>query len=184
MKAKLRSEKLLERLKHHPAEKEQKDAQILRKLLNLPEFQHARTVLLYLPIHGEVDLSGLFEDKNNRLNKKFILPRIKDEETLHLYYVSDLNDVEVGHYKILEPKTHLKQAKPEEIDLAIVPGVVFAKNGHRIGYGKGFYDRLLKKIKAQKIGVAYDFQIVENIAGEIHDTPMDLIITEQKTIKL
>ena len=184
VKAKLRSEKLLERLNHHPTEKKKKDEQILQKLLMLPEFQHARTVLLYLPIHGEVDLRELFARKNHKLNKKFILPRVKDEKTLHLYHVSNLDEVEVGRYKIMEPKTHLKQANPEEIDLAIVPGIVFAENGHRIGYGKGFYDRLLKKINTPKIGVAYHFQIVENIPGEVHDTPMDMIITEQKTIQL
>lgn len=184
MKAKLRSEKLLERLNHHPSEKKIKDEQILRKLLKLPEFQKAKTVLLYLPIHGEVDLSELFSEKTRKLNKKFILPRVKDEKTLHLYYVSHLDEVEVGRYKILEPKVHLKQAYPKEIDLAVIPGIVFAENGHRIGYGKGFYDRLLKHIQAPKIGVAYHFQIIENIPGEVHDTPMDIIITEQKTIKL
>jgi 5-formyltetrahydrofolate cyclo-ligase len=178
----------MERLQHQAEEKEQKDKKILTTLKRMSVFQHAHNILLYLPIHGEVDVSKLFQPQTHGelapLNKKFILPRVKDETTLHLYYVNSLDEVEVGHYKIMEPKKSLKKALPKDIDLAIIPGVVFAANGHRIGYGKGFYDRLLKKLTCPKVGVAYDFQIVENIAGESHDTPMDMIITESKTYKI
>lgn len=178
----------MERLQHQTEEKEQKDKKILATLKRMSVFQHAHNILLYLPIHGEVDLSKLFQPQTHGelapMNKKFILPKVKDETTLHLYYVQSLDEVELGRYKILEPKIHLKQALPKDIDLAIIPGVAFAANGHRIGYGKGFYDRLLKKLTCPKVGVAYDFQIVENIAGELHDTPMDMIITESKTYKI
>jgi 5-formyltetrahydrofolate cyclo-ligase len=181
MKAKLRSQKLLERLNHRISEKSAKDKKIIGKLAGLPEIKKARRILFYLPIHGEVDLEPLF---GKLKNKKFILPRVKDEKTLHLYYIENLDEVEKGSFSIREPKLHLKRAKPADVEIVLVPGVVFAKNGHRIGYGKGFYDRLLKKTKAVKIGIAYEFQIVENIAGEPHDTPMDMIVTENKIIRI
>lgn len=188
MKHFLRQKKLIERLQHQAEEKERKDKKILTRLKQMSVFQHAHNILFYLPIHGEVDLSELFQPQTHGelapMNKKFILPKVKGETTLNLYYVNSLNDVEVGHYNIMEPKKSLEKALPKDIDLAIIPGVVFAKNGHRIGYGKGFYDRLLKKVTCPKVGVAYDFQIVENIAGELHDTPMDMIITESKTYKI
>lgn len=188
VKQKLRSEKLLQRLNQHPAEKQGKDEAILKSIAKTNIFKKAANILLYLPIHGEVDLSRLFQPQTHGelapMNKKFILPKVKGETTLNLYYVNSLNDVEVGRYNIMEPKKSLRKALPKDIDLAIIPGVVFAKNGHRIGYGKGFYDRLLKKVTCPKVGVAYDFQIVENIAGELHDTPMDMIITESKTYKI
>jgi 5-formyltetrahydrofolate cyclo-ligase len=188
VKQKLRSEKLLQRLNQHPVEKSGKDEAILKSIVKLPVFKEAQNVLIYLPIHGEVDLSNLFKPQTHGelapMNKKFILPKVKGETTLHLYYVKNLNEVEIGRYNIMEPNKNLQQADPKDIDLAIIPGVVFAKNGHRIGYGKGFYDRLLKKVTCPKVGVAYDFQIVENIAGELHDTPMDMIITESKTYKI
>jgi 5-formyltetrahydrofolate cyclo-ligase len=181
MKVKLRSQKLLERINHRKSEKSAKDKKIIIKITELPEIKKARRILFYLPIHGEVDLEPLF----NKLRKrKFILPRVKDEKTLHLYYVENLEEVEKGSFNIREPKLHLKRAKPSEVEIVLVPGVVFAKNGHRIGYGKGFYDRLLKKTKALKIGIAYEFQIVENIPGEPHDTPMDMIVTEKKIIRV
>ena len=155
---------------------------ITKKLLGLFSIRNAKTILFYLPIHGEVDLKPFYE--KSKLNKKFILPRVKNETTLHLYYINNLDEVEKGSFKILEPKIHLKRANISDVDTVLVPGIVFSRNGHRIGYGKGFYDRLLKKIKGTKIGIAYDFQIVENIPGEPHDTPMDMIVTEKETIRM
>lgn len=151
---------------------------VVRNLLRLPELKKAKKIMFYLPIHGEVDLHFLFEKLKAR--KKFILPRVKNESALHLFYISRIEDVEKGSFNIMEPKLHLKKAALKDVDAVLVPGVVFSKNGHRIGYGKGFYDRLLKKARIPKIGVAYEFQIVENIEGQIHDTPMDMIVTEKK----
>ncbi len=181
MKAKLRSQKLLERVQHDPLEKKRKDEQILKNILALPAFKKAETILFYMPIKGEVDLSALLEVTKNSLNKKFVLPRVtKGKTTLELYYIQNPHDLEKGSFNILEPKLHLKKAPLKNLDLALIPGVVFFDNGHRIGYGKGYYDRLLKKTSCLKIGVAYEFQIVKNIPGEKHDTPMDMIITEKK----
>lgn len=182
MKNRLRSEKMLERLNHHPFQKKRKDALIIKKLVRLTAIKEAGTILFYLPVRGEVDLKPFFNKLSSK--KKFILPRVKDETTLHLYNIDKLEDVEKGSFKILEPRLHLKRAKISEVDAVLVPGIVFAVNGHRIGYGKGFYDRLLKKIKGPKIGIAYDFQIVENIPAEQHDTPMDMIITEKRVMRI
>jgi 5-formyltetrahydrofolate cyclo-ligase len=182
-KKELRTQKLLERLSHNKSEKSAKDKKIIAKLLRLPEIKKAGRILLYLPIKGEVDLTSLFATRAPLLNKKFILPRVKDEKTLHLFYINNLTEVEKGSFNINEPKLHLKKAPIKEVEVAIIPGIVFAKNGHRIGYGKGFYDRLLKKTKCPKIGIAYEFQIVENIHGEPHDTPMDIIVTEKGIIR-
>lgn len=182
MKTKLRKQKLIERLNHHPLQKRRKDLAIVKKLTAIKEFNMAAIVLFYLPIHGEVDLKGLFEKL--KLNKNFVLPRINSKQaSLTLYQIKNIKDLEIGSYKMREPKRKLPKIKPAQIELALIPGIAFSKDGHRIGYGKGFYDRLLKKTRCPKIGVAYDFQIVNNIRGELHDTPMDCIITEKRIIK-
>jgi len=69
----------------------------------------------------------------------------------------------------------------EEIDLVIVPGVVFDKNLNRIGFGKGYYDKILNRLKpsAKKVALAHDFQVLEDIPAEEHDVKMDMIITEK-----
>ena len=64
--------------------------------------------------------------------------------------------------------------------MVLIPGLAFAKNGLRLGYGKGVYDRLLINIKTLKIAVAYDFQIIDYLEGESHDLKVDFIITEQR----
>lgn len=187
VKAELRAKKLLERQEHHPAAKKQKDHSIVTKLCKSLELKRAKNILFYLPINGEVDLMGIFEILKGK--KKFILARVKDRllskgNFLDLYYVPDLAETESGAFNIPEPKKHLKKAKPTEVDLAFIPGIVFAKNGHRIGYGKGFFDRLLPELDCPKIGIAYEFQIVENVPGQPHDIPMDMIVTEKKIYRI
>ncbi len=181
MKQKLRSTKLLERLNHHPDQKGQKDLLIIQKISSLPEFKKADTIVFYLPIHGEVDLVELFEEF--KLQKKFVLPRVNGEK-LQLHPIKSLQETEIGSFQIPEPKKDLPTIAPAEVDLILVAGLVFGKNGHRIGYGKGFYDRLLKTTNCVKIGIAYHFQIVENIEGEGHDVPMDMIVTENELIRV
>lgn len=182
MKQQFRSQKLLERLQHHPEKKATKDLQIVQKIKRLSLFKKAVSVCLYLPIHGEVDLTRIFFAATAP-KKKLILPRVKGK-SLDLHVVKSVEQTSPGSFNILEPQKHLPKIKPEEIDLVLVPGVVFSENGHRVGYGKGFYDRLLKKTRCPKIGIAYGFQIVKNIPGAPHDVPMDMIITESKTLKV
>jgi 5-formyltetrahydrofolate cyclo-ligase len=84
----------------------------------------------------------------------------------------------------LEPKkNYIKEVSIESIDLIIVPGVVFDRNGNRIGHGMGYYDRLLKKShNIPRIGLAFEFQIVKKIEAEEHDERIDMIITEDRII--
>jgi 5-formyltetrahydrofolate cyclo-ligase len=178
LKTKLRAEKLLERLNHHPVEKAQKDKAICKRLLRMKPYKDAKNVLFYMPVHGEVDLSAIFTKKMS--NKIIILPRVKNGTTLDLHEVDNPSVLNPGKFNIPEPAAHHPRIAPEKIHLVLVPGIVFAKNGHRIGFGKGFYDRLLKKVGCPKIGIAYEFQMVENIPAEPHDTPMDMIVTEKK----
>ena len=86
----------------------------------------------------------------------------------------------IGSYNIIEPIGTPIPAS--EIDLIIVPGVAFDKSGNRLGRGKGFYDRLLHNLSAIKIGVGYDFQLIEKINTEPHDIAMDAIITPSNSI--
>lgn len=180
-KEEIRVEILTKRLKQLPMMKNQRDKRIIETIDSIPEFINAKNILFYIPIHGEVDLTFLFEKYKDQ--KNFILPRVvKDSKELTLYIIKNLNDLEEGSFRIPEPKTNLKTTSPDQLDCIILPGVAFAPDGHRIGYGQGFFDRMLKKTSCLKIGVAYEFQIVENIPEEDHDVPVDRIVTESRTI--
>jgi 5-formyltetrahydrofolate cyclo-ligase len=183
MKDEIRQKLLYKRVQQSPDDKEPKDQKIVHEIEQTSAFQNANYILMYISIHGEVDLAKLFE--KHRVNKKFVLPRIqKEEKSLTLYQINSLEDLTKGAYSIPEPKEHLEKIPLEKIDLVIVPGIAYATDGHRIGYGGGFYDKLLKKMDCPKIGVAYEFQIVENTGEEDHDEKVDIIITEKQIINI
>ena len=185
VKIRLRQKNLSARKSQNPQEKKENDQQIVKKIIRLKSFKKAKKILFYLPIHGEVDLTGLFkkfgEGKIAKNHKKtFILPRIKGKQ-LQLHSIEHLHQTAKGKFNIMEPHQHLPQTKPEELDLILVPGVVFSEDGHRIGYGKGFYDRYLAKCRPEvlKIGFSY-FEPVQAIDDlNAFDIPLNFCITTE-----
>lgn len=179
-KEELRKEILEERRRLDPRTREEFSERIVRNILSLPEFEKAERVLLFSPVKGEPDISPLFRIVLNR-GSRLILPRVSGEE-LELVYVEDLSSLRPGSYGIPEPSSG-EVADPEEVDFAVVPGLVFDRRGYRIGFGKGYYDRLLKRIRAPKAGVAYSFQVLSRVPEEEWDEPVDLIVTEKGVIR-
>ena len=93
------------------------------------------------------------------------------------------DNFKMGEFNIPEP-TPFREYDAQWIDLLLVPGVAFDKRGYRLGYGKGFFDRFLKKVKCQKIGLCFEIQIVDEIPAESQDISMDVLITEKRIIVL
>gem|GEM_PF-102492 len=155
----------------------------LRKQLETFEpFLKAKNILFYASMPQEIDTLKLIKKYNK--DKNIILPTVcTDTNTLKLYHLKNLRELRSGYQGILEIPHCLKDThKPEEIDFCIVPGLAFDPQGNRIGYGKGFYDELLKKVKAKKVALAYHFQIYESIPASKYDVPVDFIITPDKII--
>ena len=114
-----------------------------------------------------------------------LVPYCVDGE-LELFHLTDMNELSVGMYKILEPKAELrtlpeKKVKPEELDLVMVPGVAFDRRGGRMGHGFGYYDKLLEHARpdAPLVALAFECQLFEEIPTQSHDVYMDKIITEK-----
>lgn len=153
----------------------EKSQNIALRLLELKEYKDAQRVLFYVSTPEEVDTHFLIQEALNQ-GKEVFAPKIKDEKVwicpLHSY-----EDLKPGHFGILEPCEPASPTHPAEMDLILVPGIVFDRRGHRIGYGKGHYDRLLKDTKGFTVGLAFDDQIIEEIPNEAHDIPLDLILT-------
>lgn len=163
--------------------KKRLDEKIINKLISCAEWEKANTVLIYVSHPREINTVNLI--KANLLKKNIVTPKTHLKyNTLSLHIIESFDDLVKGTYNLLEPHPHTKILSPSEIDLAIIPGIAFDKKGHRIGYGKGYYDRLNKHLGCKKISLAYSFQIVDNIPAQIHDTPIDMIITEEKTINI
>lgn len=148
---------------------------ILRTLASHPKFIEAKTVLLYHSLPDEVDTRDFIRYWATR--KRILLPVVEGDELVLKVFHTDtpLNE---GAFGILEPQGD-NYTDFLSIDLAIIPGVAFDNKCNRLGRGKGYYDRLLKRMpheKIYKIGLCFDFQKVEKIPCEPHDIAMDEVI--------
>ena len=148
----------------------------LNKFLSKIDFNH---ILVYSPVNNEVLTIDII-DFLIRSQKKIYLPAyLKTEDSWILSEFKHFDDLEPGPFKILQPK-NLVPVNVGLIEVAILPGVAFDKNGIRLGYGKGVYDKLLPDFKGLKIGMAFDFQIVDKIASAKHDLVMDVVFTDKE----
>ena len=146
--------------------------QICSKVLLSASWQEAGTLLLYYPLPDEVDVRPLIK-VGYESGKRILLPVVRGEELeLHLYEGDD--SLLEGAFGIMEPTGSL--FAPEnyhEIRLALIPGIAFDRVGHRLGRGKGYYDRLLPKLKETKLtGICFPFQLLDEVPAEPHDIPV------------
>lgn len=136
-------------------------------------FLMSDNILMYHSLPDELDTHRFLDKWAAR--KRFFLPRVNGLNLEILPY--DKSSLRLGAFHIEEPDG-TETASVREIDLIIVPGVGYDPDGNRVGRGKGYYDRLLSESRATKIGVAYDFQVVDSIDCEPHDIGVDIVITD------
>ena len=182
-KEELRTDISRERRYLTPEKKTILDKKIFTKLTNLPVWKNAKTVLIYVSHKDEIATLDFIKKTLNANSKKRIIVVPKTHLKFHalsLHKLDELKQLIPGNYGILEPHHLCETILPEQIDLAIIPGIVFNKKGHRIGYGKGYYDRLIPHLNCPKISLAYNLQIVENMPVEDHDQLIDILLTESK----
>ena len=150
----------------------EQSALIISQLEQLPCFQSAKTVLLYYPMHNEVDLLPLI--KKYKKEKTFLFPVVHRKWMTACPYEGNAK-MHRGKYNIPEPTTDPYMSK---IDLILVPGVAFDKRGNRLGRGGGYYDRFIKlqPPTTTLVGVAYDFQLVDKVPANHRDQKMHHVI--------
>ena len=152
---------------------------IKASLFSAKEYQSAKAVMFYVSFNKEVSTHKMIIESLK--TKIGIVPKcVKNEIVPHK--IQSFSELKKGTLGILEPKTK-KVFPKEKIDLIIVPGIAFDKRGFRIGYGKGYYDRFLKNIKAMKIALVFEFQVIEKVPNHEKDVPVDKIITEKRIIE-
>lgn len=145
---------------------------ILETLENHPVFRASNTILLYHSMKDEVYTHAFIEKWSK--HKQLLLPVVQGDELEIRPYLSS-NDLNIGAYGIKEPAgTPFRNYA--HINLVIVPGVAFDTSGSRLGRGKGYYDKLLPKLTAHKIGICFPFQLLEEIPCEEFDVRMDEVI--------
>jgi 5-formyltetrahydrofolate cyclo-ligase len=181
----LRARILLARDALSPAECTARSAAIVARIEALPSFARAQTLLLTVSFRSEWDTLPLIS-RALTTGRTVILPRVDPRaRMLELCRIADLErDIAPGYYGIPEPLPTLTHVAPDEIGFVLVPGVAFDRSGRRLGYGGGFYDRLLPLLPshAPRVAGAYAFQIVSHVPAAAHDITMDAIVTDEETI--
>ena len=151
--------------------------EVFDRLERTAAFLMADRIMLYHSLPDELYTLDFLKKWSDR--KRFYLPRVNGANLDVLPY--EETRLELGSFHIEEPIGD-HTTDPAEIELVVVPGVAYDRKGRRLGRGKGFYDRFLQHTKATKIGVGYEFQLLDELPAESHDISMDIVITQNNTI--
>ena len=181
-KSKLRKIFQKRRLLLTPAEIRQMNRNICKRILSLESISDKKIATCYLAINNEPDIKTVIDQLIKNKKTVAVCAFFKKLNEYKLVKLSNLENLKIGPYQIPQPST-LTLIDPKDIDLAFIPGLAFSEGGLRLGYGKGVYDKLMANTNALKIGIAYDFQIIDNFSSESHDLRVDFIITERRIIK-
>ncbi len=156
-------------------------AEIQRRFLLSESFHRAECLALYSAIHNEV-LTEIVAVRALEIGKTLVYPRIKDDD-LEFVEVLSLVELTLGAFGVLEPRGNRLRVV-EDLDLIVVPGVAFDQSGHRLGYGRGFYDRTLAvcRVDCVKVGFAYDSQLLDKLPAAKHDQKLSVLMTESRTL--
>ena len=156
---------------------------IVGSFMDLPEYAAAQTVMFYIDVRDEVRTRHSLPEAIQS-GKRIVVPYCVDGE-LELFHLESMDELDVGMYKILEPKQELrsvasKRLQATDLDLIMVPGVAFDKQGGRTGHGKGYYDKLLEhaRLETPLVALAFECQIFPEIPCEQPDIYMDKVVTE------
>ena len=153
-------------------------AQIRDRLKEQPIWKNAGAVMFFAPLADELDLWPLLEEAL-AAGKIAALPRYRpaDKNYVACRVQNVRSDIVTGHFGIREPAARCPEIPLERFDLFLVPGVAFDWHGHRLGRGKGFYDRLLADVRGVKCGITFDEQMVNDVPAGPSDVPMNFILT-------
>lgn len=168
----------------HSINKSEADEQICRHIVNSRIFSKTDTVLLYASIESEVDLSFL-HSASKAAGKRIAYPKVISKGEMEFYYVDSYDDMAVGAYGIKEPRAECEYIALSELHspIIVVPALCFEKSGKRLGYGGGYYDRLLSRFTGISVGVSYTVCIADRLVTEQHDICVDHVVTQDGFIK-
>jgi len=181
-KALLRAEVLTERDSLPPQVRKDRSRAIVATITSVPDFREAGSVLLTSSFGSEVETGELIA-QTLAGGKTLLLPLVnKQSRMLELYEIADPDSqLARGTYGIAEPRPErCRRAAFGEVEWVLVPGVVYADDGFRIGYGGGFYDRLLPLLPAAapRVSAAFRFQRRPKVPHGVHDQKIDIVVTE------
>ena len=163
-------------IRHNIVNKDIKTHNIIYKLINLDEFKKANIIGIYYSTGDEVNTKEFIDYLINS-GKTVCIPKVIDSSNMEFYEIKNRFNLKKSNFNIYEPTT-TSIINPVDIDLIIVPGVVFSKSLYRIGYGMGYYDRYLLKTNAYKVGITFKETLVDELPHDEYDVKMDCVIAD------
>lgn len=165
-----------------PVERAARGAAVTERLLALPEVEEADPVLAFVSISSEVP-TGMLLEAILHAGKTLLLPFVADDGMLRAARVSSLDQLTPGFRGIPEPRARMP-VDAAAAAVIVVPGVAFDAEGGRLGYGGGFYDVFLSAAPERlRIGICFDFQLVERVPVAAHDQRVDLVVTDERVVR-
>lgn len=163
-------------------QKQQKSARLIERLSEILAQREISVVALFSPMNDEVQIAPLVEKLAKEGGCRVVLPRVEsmsDGQAEMEFYDYNPAQMAVGAFGIIEPQAG-EPCSASEIDVMVVPGVAFDRNGGRLGRGKGYYDRYISRegFRAECIGVCFDYQLFDKLPTEPHDKAMDMVVSD------
>ncbi len=183
-KQQIRKQVIDKRLRLSTDEVRERSSKVIANLTGSGVLEGRSLCALYAAAKGEVDTRPLFDLLRSE-GKTVVLPRVRGKgPDIDFYRVEDWNVLQPSRLGIPEPPPDNEPVDPASFDVVVVPAVAFDKNGGRVGYGMGCYDRVLFKTgrDCPRIGIGYDFQLFSKVPMHEHDIPLTGVITESETI--
>lgn len=182
-KSVLRKKHLQTRKQMDFKEVHQKSLSIMKTLMTLDCLKGSSDIFGYMSFNNEVDCY-LIKDMIGD-TRDFMAPRMLGDGQMVFSRISAYEDLVMNSYGIMEPRDIMSQVSPKPGDVVLVPGVCFDKKGYRIGYGGGYYDRMIERYPdAIYIGMSFENQLTESIPAEGHDERLDYLVTEERVIRI
>lgn len=177
----LRKDFLKRRSQLSDKEREVKNQKIFNRLIRLSEINNAKNICIYVSKSDEADTICIIEHLI-RLGKAVYAPKSdKNSNEMTFYKIDSLMELNVGAFSVLEPsEKNEKYIYSDKNDICIVPALCFDRQGYRLGYGKGYYDRFLNDFNGLKIGICFDEFIKEVLPRFDTDIAVDMIISDVK----
>ncbi len=175
---------ILKRGRQSQGEIAEKSAAVVKRLLGLPEWKAAKTVMIYAATRSEVQTRAAIEAALGAKKRVCLPARITVEHDMEAYAVRSFDELLLGDLGFLEPpKRKSAFVAPRDIDLMVVPGVAFDESGNRLGRGFHYYDGFLKKTTAAIVALSFEMQIIPKVPIESHDMVVGKIVTEKRLIE-
>jgi 5-formyltetrahydrofolate cyclo-ligase len=177
-KRRVRAEARAARRSLGPEDRDRLSRAVAARVLAMPEVVAAGSLLVYAALPEEVDTATLISVLADR-GAVIAVPRVHGDREMTLHRIGSLDELALGTCDIPEPGVDAEAMPPEAFDVVVVPGVAFDRACRRVGFGGGFYDTLLPRLRpgAFTVGLAFDEQLVGEVPCEEHDHPLDAVVT-------